>query len=614
MHGYMGKILRVDLSRRRSFTEELDPDLPRRFLGGRGFGAKLLFDRLVRGADPLGPENLLIFSAGPLTGLPAPGSKISLTSKSPTSGGFGDSHVGGMVGPAFRYTGHDVMILERAADSPVYLFVDRHGAQVRDASHLWGKGCHETEDILIEENRQQGEVQVICIGPAGERMVNFACLTHDYGRQAGRTGMGAVMGSKRVKAIVFRGDQSIPLADPASFLEKVIELKDHLRSHKGALIWTKYGTSQFVEHSQVTSSLPTRNHRFGDSPHADILGHENMRREIVVRDKACFGCSMACGKYSVIRSGPYQGTEVDGPEYEILALMGTNTGMDNLGVVAKANQMADDLGMDAISAGNVCAFAMECWEKGIIDARMTDGLTLEWGKEDSYLELLRRIAYREGIGDLLANGVRIASRRLGMGSERFAMHSKGLEQSGYETRPSLAQVVAYSVNDRGADHNRLWNVGWFEGEMRTSKEDKPELIRLTQCRRSTPDILGQCRFCSYYVDFDDYGRLVKAATGMDIDGQGIIEVAERVFNLTRVFNYLEGYTREDDHVPPRVFEEPIERGPLAGERIDEQDYLDMRAAFYQASGWDEEGFPTREKLLALDLADVAKQVSDRWEG
>lgn len=613
MHGYMGKILRVDLSGGSACTEDLDPDLARRFVGGRGFGAKLLFDRLPRGADPLGPDNLLIFSTGPLTGTAAPGSKMTLTAKSPATNGFADSHVGGMAGPALRFTGHDVLILEGAAERPVYLFIDRNGAQVRDAAHLWGKGCHETEDLLLAENRGEGELQVMTIGPAGERLVRFACLTHDYGRQAGRTGMGAVMGSKRVKAIVLRGDCSVPLADPQRFLTKCVELKDHLRSHGPALVWTRWGTAPFVEHSQETWALPTRNHRYGMSPHAEALGHEKMRREIVVRDKACFGCSMACGKYSEVRQGPYAGTDVDGPEYEILALMGTNTGMDNLGVVAKANQLVDDFGLDAISAGNVCAFAMECWEKGILTSEMTGGLTLEWGNEASYLELLRLIAYREGVGDLLADGVQRAAERLGGGSDVFAMHSKGLEQSGYETRPSLAQVVAYSVNDRGADHNRLWNVGWWEGDLRTSKEDKPELIRLTQCRRSTPDILGQCRFCSYYVDFDDYGELVTAATGRAIDGQGLLDTAERVFNLTRVFNYLEGFGAAQDHVPPRVLQEPIERGPLTGERVHEADYLEMRAAFYAASGWDADGFPTRAKLLELDLGDVAEQVAHRWE-
>ncbi len=613
MYGYMGKILRVDLTAGRSFTEDLGEDLPRRFLGGRGFGAKILFDRLPRGADPLGPENLLIFSTGPLTGTTAPGSKMTLTTKSPATHGFADSHIGGHIGPAFRFTGHDVMILEGAASSPVYLFVDDDGAHIRDASHLWGKGCTETEEILLQENRSEGEIHIMSIGPAGERLVKFACITHDFGRQAGRTGMGAVLGSKKVKAIVFKGTRSIPLKDPKAFLSKSIELKNFLRTHEPAREWTRWGTAMFVEHSQVTSALPTNNHRYGVSPNADALGHERMRREIVVRDKACFGCSMSCSKYSVISSGPYKGARVDGPEYETLALMGTNTGMDNLGVVVKANEIADDLGLDTISAGNVIAFAMECWEKGIITPDMTDGLELTWGNEEALLGLLRRIAYREGIGDLLAEGVKVASERLGHGSHKFAMHSKGLEQSGYETRPSLAQVVAYSVNDRGADHNRLWNVGWWEGDARTSREDKPELIKLTQCRRSAPDILGQCRFCSYYVDFDDYGALVTAATGMEMDGDGIIRVAERVFNLTRVFNYLEGFGPEDDHVPDRVFEEPIERGPFAGERISKDDYLDMRARFYRVSGWDERGFPTREKLLELDLADVAEAVADRWE-
>jgi aldehyde:ferredoxin oxidoreductase len=605
MDGYLGKILRINLTEQSTITEDLPDDLCRRFLGGRGFGAKLLFDRLPRGIDPLSAENILIFATGPLTGTTAPGSKMSLITQSPLTGGYGDSHVGGHLGPMIRYTGHDVVCLEGASEKPVYLFVHDDGVAFRDAAHIWGKGCFETERALLEAH--PGEIQVVSIGPAGENRVRFACLTHDFGRQAGRCGMGAVMGAKNVKAIVFQGTKTIKMADPEAFLAKSRELVQHILAHPAAQQWTELGTALHVRHGNEVGCLPSHNHRYGVSEHADQLSAETMRRNLVARDKGCFGCSMLCGKYSVVRSGTYAGTRIDGPEYEIIALLGSNCGMDNLEVVCRANYLADDLGLDAISAGNVVAFAMECFERGILGPEDTEGLDLCFGNEAAYLAMIEKIARREGLGDLLAEGVRRASQKIGKGSESFAMHSKGLEQSGYETRGALPQVLGYSVNDRGADHNRIWNALWFEGDARYKIEGAAEAVKLTQCKRSAPDIMGTCRFISYYIDFDEYGKLLTAATGTEWDGETILRAAERVYNLTRILNYQLGYTKENDYVPPRIFEE-VERGPVKGKKITRDQYETVRANFYRISGWDGDGIPTDEQLAAMDLADLIEDA------
>ncbi|MDI7267020.1 MAG: aldehyde ferredoxin oxidoreductase family protein [Myxococcota bacterium] len=612
MHGYMNSILRIDLARRKWASEPVPDDLVRRFMGGRGFNAKLLWDRLPRDADALGPNNPLILSAGPLTGTAAPGSKLSVAGRSPATGGYADSHVGGHIGPAMRYAGHDVVILEGWSDTPVYVLVTDEGVEFHDAAEMWGKGTFDTERAIVDGHA--GEVHVLAIGPAGEKLSRIACLSHDFGRQAGRCGFGAVMGSKKVKALAFRGGRSIRMADPAAFRETARRLVAHIVAHPVARQWTKFGTALHVDHSNEVGCLPTRNYAAGWFERVAAIDGQRMVNDIVVRNKGCFGCTMLCGKYSVVGSGPYAGTKIDGPEYEIIALLGSNCGMDNLGVVARANYLADDLGLDAISLGNVCAFAMESFQKGVLTPAAADGLDLRFGDEKAFLALIEKIGRREGIGDLLADGVREAAARLGGGAEDWAMHTKGLEQSGYETRGAIGQVVGYAINDRGADHNRFWNPLWFEPEHADKLDDLPEMIRITQCRRSAPDIMGMCRFITYYIPMARYAEMISAATGMKVDEQAILDCAERVFNLTRLLNYELGLSKESDEPPPRVFKTQVEVGPTKGRSIDRAAFEKVRDGFYRASGWDADGIPTDEGLRRLDLADAipaAKALRDR---
>jgi aldehyde:ferredoxin oxidoreductase len=595
--GYMGKILEIDLGSSTATQRDLGDDLPRRFMGGRGFGAKILYDGLAPGTDALSPDNLMVLATGPLTGTTAPGSKLEIIAKSPLTGGYADSAVGGHIGPEIKYAGHDAIVIKGKCRQPTYLWINNDRVEFRDASHLWGKGCVETEQSLKREFGQKA--QILCIGPAGEHLVKIACITHASGRQAGRCGMGAVMGSKNLKAIVVRGDRGIRLADPKAFQRKAMQLRQKVLDSPDAMDMHRLGTSaSFISHNLV-GCLPTRNYQTGYFEQAEALSGETLEHSIFVRHGACFGCTLACAKWTRA-----EGVCIDGPEYETTAMLGSDCGIGRLEAVVKANYLCDDLGIDTISGGNVMAFATECYERGIIGDKETGGLALRFGDEQAFYRLIHMIANREGIGDTLAEGVREAARRFGKGSEKFAMHSKGLEQSAYETRAAIAQTLAYSINDRGADHNRTWSFKFFTDDPR-SPEGKAAKVKRNQCERSSPDIMGMCRFVSYHLTFDDYGELITAATGAKTTGNQILEAAERVFCLTRLFNTREGFTRENDHVPPRDLEDPVPNGPAKGAVVKREDYQRMRDEFYALSGWDKDGIPTEAKLKEMALEDIA---------
>jgi aldehyde:ferredoxin oxidoreductase len=415
--------------------------------------------------------------------------------------------------------------------------------------------------------------------------------------------MGAVLGSKNLKAIVVRGDGDIRLVDPQAFQQKVIELRQHILDHPIAMHMHEYGTAGHILISNEDACLPTRNYQSGVFEQAEAISGETMVEQVVVGHRGCFGCTLSCSKLSRVGS-----LSIEGPEYESLAMLGSNCGIGNLEAVVRANHLCNDLGIDTISTGNIVAFAFECYERGIITAEDTGGLALSFGDEDAYFALIDMIGNREGIGDILAEGVREASRRFGQGSERFAMHSKGLEQSAYETRGGTGQVLGYAVNDRGADHNRIWTGLFFVGKRRHTIEGKAEIVKQHQCSRSAPDLMGVCRFISYHIDFDDYGKLITAATGIETSGADILQAAERVFNLTRVFNVREGFTRADDHVPARVLEEPIPDGPTKGAFVKRSDFEKMLDEFYDISGWDRAGVPTDAKLQELRLDDIIEDV------
>ncbi|MCL5257328.1 MAG: aldehyde ferredoxin oxidoreductase family protein [Chloroflexi bacterium] len=604
-HGYVGRILNIDLTDRTSWVEDLPDDLPKRFLGGRGFGAKLLYDRLAPDVDPLSTGNIMIFATGPLTGTLAPGSRLTITSRSPLTRGYADSNVGGQIGAEIKFAGYDVLILKGRSEQPVTVHIQDDRVRFLDASSLWGKGCTETESGVI--NSLGEDAKVLCIGPAGENMVKFACIGHHFGRQAGRTGMGAILGSKNVKAIAVQGTKGVTLANPGAFRQKALSMHDYLQSVPTTRQWRREGTAQFVELSKETSCLPVRNFQTGWLEDTSTINADCLANTIFVRNRACFGCSQICGLWCEVKDGPYAGAAVDGPEYEVIAMLGSNCGILDLKYVVRANQLCDDLGLDAISTGNIVAFAMECYERGIISDSEVGNQPLRFGQQEAALQVISSIAFRQGLGDVLAEGVRSASTTLGRGADKLALHCKGLEQAGYETRAGMGQALGHAIADRGSDHNRMWHPDFYMGPWRVP-EGKGAAARQSQIERSAPDLLDVCRYASYPFKLQDYAELLTAGTGEQWEAPRIEEVAERVYNVARLINYRFGFTRADDRAPDRVFEEPVPDGPRQGCIVKRAEFEAMLDEFYRVSGWDTNGLPTPEHLRALDLEDMAGEA------
>jgi len=603
MDGFAGSILRINLTTGKASVEPLDPKLVRDYLGGRGFAARILYDEIPAGADPLGPDNRVVLAPGPLSGtlVPAAG-KITFASKSPATGGWGDSSMGGHLAAEIRYAGYDVIILEGAAAKPSYLYIKNDRVEIRDASALWGKGAIQAERALKDELGE--EFQIATIGQAGENRVVYACVSHDFGRQAGRTGIGAVLGSKNVKAIAVRGTKSIPLADTAGTVEIGKGMYRAVFAAPNLKEWQNYGTGSVPPWANSIGAFPTRNFQSGFIEGNERFAGEVMRSEIVINDKACFSCPMACGKYSRTKTDKYD-AYVEGPEYETTALIGGNCALLSIKDVAYGNYLCDEYGLDTISTGVAIGFAMECFEKGIITEEDTDGIAAKFGSMDAFAALAKKIAFREGIGDLLAQGVRKASKKIGQGTERFAIQVKGLEWSGYESRGAPANMLAYITSDVGSHHNRAWAITTDIAMGRDLVEGKAQKVIDLQHIRPAFDLLGVCRLLWVEIDFDKewYPKVLKAVTGLQYGWDEINLVSERVWNLTRLFwmKHNPGFGRKDDWPPARFYEEPIPDGPTAGRLITKQRLNQLLDDYYALRGWDTQGHPTPRKLAQLGL-------------
>ncbi|MCL4370517.1 MAG: 4Fe-4S binding protein [Chloroflexi bacterium] len=601
--GYAGKILRVDLTSGRVAVEPLKPEMAQDYLGGRGFAARLLYDELPAGVDPLGPENKVVVASGPLSGtfLPAAG-KITFAAKSPATGGWGDTNMGGHLAAEIRYAGYDALILEGAAPKPSYLYVKNETVEIRDAGFLWGKGAIEAERALKDELGE--EFQIATIGQAGENRVVFACVSHDFGRQAGRTGVGAVLGSKNLKAIALRGTKPIPVAGLNRMMEIGKAMFQDAFAAPNLVEWQRYGTGQVPTWANSIGAFPTRNFQSGYLEGNESLSGEVMRRDIVVNDKACFSCPMACGKYSRTKTDRYD-AYVEGPEYETTALIGGNCALTDIRDVAYANALCDQYGLDTISTGAVIGFAMECFERGIITERDTGGVQARFGSIEAFAALARKIAFREGIGASLAGGVRKASQQFGGGSERFAIQVKGLEWSGYESRGAPANMLAYITADIGSHHNRAWAITTDIALGRDVIEGKAQKVIELQHIRPAFDVLGVCRLLWVEIDFDKewYPKVLEAVTGLQYGWDDLNRVSERVWNLTRLFwmKHQPGFGRKDDLPPARFYQEPVPDGPTQGRLVTREQIDRLLDEYYSLRGWDAEGHPTPQKLAELGL-------------
>ena len=605
MNGYGGTILRVNLTDRTIKKEPTPEWLAEKFLGGRGFGAYFVYTEVPKGADPLGPENKLVISAGVLSGMLVPGGgKTDISCKSPLTGGYAGANVGGLLSAEMRYAGYDSIIIEGASDTPVYLYINDDTVEIRDAGEYWGMGSLTLERTL--KDRLGEEFQIATIGPGGENLVKYACITHDFGRQAGRGGVGAVMGSKKLKAIAIRGTKSVPVADVKDYIKKGRAMYRACKESQAIEVWTKYGTAGVTVWCNEIAGFPTRNFSGGFFEEYQNLSGEVMREKIVVTDKACFGCPCPCGKWSYSKK---HNVRVEGPEYETTALIGGNCALADIEDIAYANWLCDELGIDTISAGNCIAFAIECFQKGIITEEDTEGLKLSWGDAQAVYQLIEKIARREGIGAVLAEGVKHASRVWNKGSEEFAIHVKGMEQSGYETHYAPSMLLAYMTCDVGAHHNRAWAITYdIQTDRETFTPDKAAKVIELQHIRPLFDCLGACRlqWVELGLDLDHYAPIIQAITGVERSWEDLLKISERVWNLTRMYwaREVDGFGREWDYPPPRFYKEPAVGGLSDGKKADWDEIQKLLDYYYEQRGWDKNGIPTREKLEELGLTEI----------
>ncbi|MGQ9722897.1 MAG: aldehyde ferredoxin oxidoreductase family protein [Candidatus Jordarchaeum sp.] len=602
--GYTGKNLIIDVSNRSFKTidwlEQKNDWL--KLIGGRGFGAKIMWETTDAKTNPLSPEGIITLNTGPLTGLPVPGAgRISMCAISPQTGIWADSSIGGNAGAEIKQCGYDSIIIKGKSEKPVYLYLHDEDVDFENAEHLWGKGSFETETIIKEE--LNNDPSVLTIGPAGEKRVLFACITTDYGRQAGRTGMGTILGSKSVKAVAINGTKDVPVAD----LNKIIEITEEATEYmiksdpERYNIFTRHGTTMALDWAQEVACLPTRNFQENVFEESENINADSMEQKIKVGDRGCYCCPLACGKLTKTKVNGEQ-VYVEGPEYETLALLGSNLGLGNIEDIAAANYLCDHYGIDTISTGVVIGFAIECAQRGKISL---DGLKPEWGNTETIFSLIEKIAYRKGLGNILADGVKKAAEAFGNGCQSMAMHVKGLEQSGYETRSTPGMSLAYGTSDMGAHHSRSTIVGW---ETRTDRlgvtREKVEMQIYLQHQRSLFDALGTCRFqyCEAKLPPEEfYPRYYVAATGLNMNQEGLLLGAERIFNLTRMINIRRGVSRKDDYPPARVFDEALPSGPYKGKKMSREEYDKLLDMYYEIRGWNHNGTPTREKLRELNL-------------
>jgi aldehyde:ferredoxin oxidoreductase len=598
MFGYMGKILYVDLSKNKLKTVSLLPSLAKLFIGGKGLGAKILYDMVSPHTDPYSPENIVIFATGPFDGTPVPlGCRYTIVTKSPLSNGYVDTNSGGFFGPYLRFAGYDAIVIEGRTDKPHFLYINDGTPKLLDAEHLWGKTTHETEDIIHKDLNKKASIA--SIGQAGENLVRYACVTNDKYRNAGRGGSGAVLGSKRLKAIAVYGTQQVPLAEPEKLREATVAIYKKNRIDR-------LGTPGVLQDAQDTSSLPTRNFQQGWYEEADKINGETMRKQIVIKDVPCYNCTRACGKLSVIKTGPWKGTEVVGPEYETLGMMGSNCGISDLGAIAHANLLCDQLGLDTISTGVVVGFVMECYEKGILTAKELDGLKPTFGNAEAMMSLIMKIAYREGAGNLLAEGVKRIAEKIGKGSEQFACHVKGAELPAWETRGVRGRGLMYALCEGGGFHTK----GWISGSEppNASAVDKVEKFVTSQNKADFRDSNGLCMFLE--IEWEETANLLNLVTGWKLAPDDYMQTGERIHTFTRAFNVREGFTRKDDTLQPRQMDEPTPKGKAAGYKafISKEDFENCLDKYYSLRGWDKNGKPTYKTLVKLGLKDVAEDL------
>jgi aldehyde:ferredoxin oxidoreductase len=618
--GYTGKVLRVNLTER-SYKEEILPaDMARDFIGGAGFGIKYLFDELSAGTDALGPDNKLIFAPGPFTGTSLPcASRMSVTAKSPLTGAVGMALSGGQFPTEMKFAGWDAIIIEGKAETPTYVFIKDRTVKFRDAAGIWGTLTFDCQQIIKDELGDQN-IRVCCIGPAGERLVRISCIVNER-RAVGRKGLGAVMGSKNLKAIAVRGTDTVSVNSEEKYKAgRTSMLKAFKESPVLYPEFSRLGTPMVVDLTGAMGILSAKNwSATGEFVPVDGIGIKAQESRKIGKEH-CYGCPIGCSQMKLARTGPYAGILTEGPDFETVYAFGSNTGVGEVDPIIAADRLSDELGLDSISAGVTIGFAMELFERGLLTLKETDGIDLRFGNDDAMMKVLRKIAFRDGIGDLLADGSLAAAKKIGKGTEKYAIQVKGLELPAYDVRGAKAHGLNYATSFTGADHCRgyafqeifgipvPWEVDRFalEGKGKLTKWNQDVRAATTDCPT----------MCAFLLDMafagtclENTATLMEAVTGMTYTTEEVQLVGERINNLAKAFNVREGLGRADDTLPERLMTEPLKAGASKGQMISRTDLDLMLDEYYRERGWDvSTGIPTRAKLTELNLGYVADRL------
>lgn len=605
MNGYGGRILAVDLSTGRSSLEEFDEGFARMYLGGNGFAVRLLYEKLPPRLDPFDPRNILVFAVGPITDTtPSGNSRACVASKSPLTNLFFDSTFGGRFPCTMKRTGFDAIAITGRAERPVYLLVTEQGAQLKPAGDLKGKRIKETVEAI---QAVEGEAaDVMAIGPAGENLVRFACIGHYWKNRegfSGRGGLGAVMGSKNLKALVVVGTRKTEVARPDALKALNDEVREPMKRGTAAL--STYGTPVLVHITNALGALPSYNARTELYQEADLISGETLKERFWEKDTTCLKCPVACGKLYHVKEGEYAGTRAKMPEFETIFAFGTMLGNTNGGSLTKANELCDALGLDTISLGVTLAFAFECFERGLLSEREV-GFPLQWGDHRTILRLIQMTAERRGFGDLLAEGSVRLAERLGSGTRPYLYCVKGLELPAHSARGLKGMSIGYATATRGGSHHDTRPTPQYASTFdRKGIEGKPLFAIRSQHFTAVGDSLVLCRFTAergfgLFLN-ENYARMVSSVTGWDMEVAELEKIGERVINLERSFNVREGVSRKDDVLPYRVMNEPIPSGPSQGMSCPKEELDGLLDEYYALRGWSKEGIPTEQKLRELGL-------------
>jgi len=616
------KIAYIDLSSGKITAEKIPAKMRRLYLGGRGINMYLLYNHITPNTDPLGSENGLIVGAGMLCGIPALGSgRCDIAAKSPLTGAVGDSNTGGFFAPELRFAGFDHLVVKGRAPKPVYLWIQDGAIEIRDASQLWGKDTFETQTAIREIHRDE-EIQSIVIGLAGENRVRFANVRTGMKNSAGRTGMGCVMGSKNLKAIAARGTMDLEFAHPDKLLEYCKEMNDMVMGTRWAKAQSRWGTMIIYSNTNTTGLIRSRNFQRNLMEKGDVLECENIDKYSVGM-AGCYGCQVHCRHKYILSKGPYAPIYGEGPEYTSQGAFGTMPDCPSMETILVANHLVNMYGLDTLEAGNIIAWAMELYEKGIIDDKTTDGVKLEWGSSEALFEMIHKIAKREGFGDTLADGMKPAIKKIGRESEYYAIHVKGMGNLHSDERPTPSFALGIATSTRGADHLRsrpaidLYGLpqelleevyGGSVSNDYASYEKKSRMVWWQELLYGVVDSLGLCKFqtvfCAVHAPkFEEWTKLINYATGMKFSEGELMTAGERIYTIERMFNIREGFSRSDDTLPERYFKEPTPLGlPIArGKKINREKFDRMLDEYYELHGWSKSGEPQASTLRKLGL-------------